>query len=150
VAAPLGDIQAHATEWGISLQEIYSLFNGLSPWSGGIFTLEEAHALHAASLEDGAGKDLAFSNRDPQEVVDKLRASNGALGKELDKILNIVGLRNSTGFSLADPSVIELPDLIITQLQSCIKSKMVKIVPDVSAVRNKVLPIYFCSCVNLN
>jgi rifampicin phosphotransferase len=116
---PVGDFLVHAHEWtGRSPAELLRLLQGANPDPLGAD--EELGQLVAALRRDPAATHLLSIPGDPAEVVAGLRSSPGAIGVAAAAYVDRVGHRPVNGEDVGEPSVHELPELVVGAIRSAI------------------------------
>ena len=114
---PVGDFLVHAQEWtGRSGAELLGLLQGVNPDPLGAH--EELAELVAAVRRDPAAVALLGSAGEPGEVLAALRSLPGDTGAAAAAYIDRVGHRPVNGEDPGEPSVIELPELIVAAIRS--------------------------------
>jgi pyruvate,water dikinase len=118
---PVGDFLVHAHEWtGRSAAELLRLLQGANPDPLGAD--EELELLAAALRRDPATRGLLSTPGDPAEVVAALRSSPGETGEFATAYIDRVGYRPVNGEDVGEPSVHELPELIVGAIRSAVEA----------------------------
>lgn len=118
---PVGDFLVHAHEWtGRSPAELLRLLQGANPDPLGAD--EELELLAAALRHDPATRELLSTHGDPAEVVAVLRSSPGETGEFAKAYIDRVGYRPVNGEDVGEPSVHELPELIVGAIRSAVEA----------------------------
>ena len=116
---PVGDFMVHAHEWtGRSPAELLRLLQGANPDPLG--AAEELGRLVAALSGDSAAADLLSMPGDPAEIVAALRSSPGETGAYAAAYIDRVAYRPVNGEDVGEPSVHELPELIVAAIRSAV------------------------------
>lgn len=137
---PVGDFLVHVKEWtGLAPSEVLPLFRGSSRVSQG--ATEELEALaRAINAHPDAATLLASS--DPQAIVDALTARNDVVGLAARKYFDTAGVRIATGYDLADVTLAEMPELMVSTIRAAVVGKPAQTVDDVkqreAALRDRV------------
>lgn len=114
---PTGDFVTQAMEWtGLPPSELMPLLRGSAPVSGG--GSDDFDRFVAAIEKDEAAKELLASDGDPAAVVDGLRNLPGDAGAAANAYLDLVGHRLVDGFDIGDPTLLELPEVLIRSLRT--------------------------------
>jgi rifampicin phosphotransferase len=114
---PVGDFLVHAQEWtGRSRAELLGLLRGANPDPLGAD--EELGELIAAARRDPAAVVLLESAGEPGEVLAAFRSLPGDAGAAAAAYIDRVGHRPVNGEDPGEPSVIELPELIVAAVRS--------------------------------
>ncbi len=114
---PVGDFLAHGREWtGRPAATLLGLLSGASPDPLG--AEEERERLVGALREDRAALELLDSPGEPTEVLAALRSLPGPAGEAAAAYVDRVGHRPVNGEDVGEPSVIELPELIVGAISS--------------------------------
>ncbi|MBI4472799.1 MAG: hypothetical protein HY646_09040 [Acidobacteria bacterium] len=111
---PVGRYLANASEWtGLDAGVVLAPLKGSSQVSLGAH--EELLQVGAALNELALGsKD--FSGLSPQETLDALQKHNPRLGNAVRNYVQAIGLRLASGYDVADPCVIELPEVLLKSI----------------------------------
>ena len=118
---PVGDFLVHAQEWtGRSRGELLALLQGVNPDPLGAG--KELDGLVSAVREDPAVVSLLDAAGDPGGVLAALRSLPGATGAAAAAYIDRVGHRPVNGEDPGEPSVIELPELIVAAIRSGLES----------------------------
>lgn len=119
---PTGDFLAQAGEWtGLPHAELLGLLRGSADVSAGgsdeLDVLKKAFAEGSPAREvlasDGDPADVLAASGDPAKVVERLRALAGVAGDAINGYLDLVGYRIVDGFDIAEPSALEMPDVLL-------------------------------------
>jgi rifampicin phosphotransferase len=114
---PVGDFLVQAQEWtGRSGAELLGLLRGANPDPLGAD--EELRELTAAVQGDPAAVGLLDSAGEPGDVLAALRSLPGDTGAAAAAYIDRVGHRPVNGEDPGEPSVIELPELIVAAIRS--------------------------------
>ena len=117
---PVGDFLVHAHEWtGRSPAELLRLLQGANPDPLGAD--EELGRLVAALGRDRTARKLLSTPGDPAEVVAALRSAPGESGACATAYIDRVGYRPVNGEDVGEPSVHELPELIVGAIRSAVE-----------------------------
>ena len=118
---PVGDFLVHANEWTRRpLAELLRLLQGANPDPLGAD--EELEHLVVELGRDPAAGELLSTPGDPAEVVAALRSSPGETGKRARAYIDRVGYRPVNGEDVGEPSVHELPELIVGAIRSAVEA----------------------------
>jgi rifampicin phosphotransferase len=118
---PVGDFLVHAQEWtGRSSAELLRLLQGANPDPLGVD--EELERLVAALGRDPEARELLSSPADPADVVAALRSSSGEQGVRAAAYVDRIGYRPVNGEDVGEPSVHELPELIVGAIRSAVEA----------------------------
>lgn len=113
---PTGDFLAHVAQWtGLPHSELLGLMRGSAEVSKG--GSDEMERLKRAFAQDAAARKLLETDRDPEKVLERLRAIGGEAGAALKGYLDLVGNRLIDGFDIAEPSALELPDALLRSIR---------------------------------
>jgi phosphohistidine swiveling domain-containing protein len=114
---PVGDFLAHGRDsTGRSPAELLALLRGATPDPLG--AEGQLERLLGALRDDAAGLQLLDSVREPVEVLAALRSLPGLTGAAAKAYVDRVGHRPVNGEDVGEPSVIELPELIVGAIRS--------------------------------
>lgn len=114
---PVGDFLVHAQEWtGRSPAELLGLLQGANPDPLGAD--EELMRLVGALRLDTTATALLTSAGEPGEVVAALRSLPGDTGRLASAYVDRVAYRPVNGEDVGDPSVHELPELIVAAIRT--------------------------------
>jgi rifampicin phosphotransferase len=117
---PVGDFLVHAQEWtGRSAAELLHLLQGANPDPLGAD--EELERLVGALRRDAAGTTVLMSAGEPGEVVAALRSLPGDTGALASAYVDRVAYRPVNGEDVGDPSVYELPELIVGAIRAALE-----------------------------
>jgi phosphohistidine swiveling domain-containing protein len=118
---PVGDFLLHAEDWtGRPAAELLRLLQGANPDPLGAD--EEREQLVAALARDPAARELVSTPGDPAEIVAALRASPGETGARAAAYIDRVGYRPVNGEDVGEPSVHELPELIVGAIRTAVET----------------------------
>jgi phosphohistidine swiveling domain-containing protein len=118
---PVGDFLVHAHEWtGRSPAELLGLLQGANPDPLGAD--EELEELVAALRRDPAARDLLSTPGDPAEVIAALRSSPGETGACATAYIDRVAYRPVNGEDVGEPSVYELPELLVGAIRTAVEA----------------------------
>jgi pyruvate,water dikinase len=118
---PVGDLLAQGREWtGRSGAELLALLQGVNPDPLGAD--DELERLSTAIESDSAAAAVLESPGDPAEVLAALRSLPGEAGDAAAAYIGRVGHRPVNGEDIGEPSVIELPELIIGAIRGGVQS----------------------------
>jgi phosphohistidine swiveling domain-containing protein len=116
---PIGDFLVHAREWtGRSADELLGLLRGASPDPLG--AADELARLVVALRRDPATLELLATPAEPAEVVAALRLLPGEVGALATAYVDRVGYRPVNGEDVGEPSVHELPELVVAAIRSAV------------------------------
>jgi rifampicin phosphotransferase len=116
---PIGDFLVHAREWtGCSADELLGLLRGASPDPLG--AADELARLVVALRRDRAALELLATPAEPAEVVAALRSLPGEAGALATAYVDRVGYRPVNGEDVGEPSVHELPELVVAAIRSAV------------------------------
>jgi phosphohistidine swiveling domain-containing protein len=116
---PVGDFLVHAQEWtGRSPAQVLGLLQGANPDPLGAD--EELERLVGALRLDTAAAALLMSAGEPGEVVAALRSLSGDTGRLASAYVDRVAYRPVNGEDVGDPSVHELPELIVGAIRTAL------------------------------
>jgi phosphohistidine swiveling domain-containing protein len=117
---PVGDFVVQAQEWtGRPAAELFGLLQGANPDPLG--AAEELERLARVVRQDASARALVSSPRDPGEAVARLRSLPGKGGELAAAYIDRVGYRPVNGEDVCEPSVIELPELIVGAIRSAVE-----------------------------
>jgi pyruvate,water dikinase len=117
---PVGDFLVHAQEWTArSAAELLHLLQGANPDPLGAD--EQLGELVRALGRDAVGTTLITSAGDPAEVIAALRALPGDMGALASAYVDRVAYRPVNGEDVGDPSVHELPELIVGAIRAALE-----------------------------
>jgi pyruvate,water dikinase len=134
---PVGDFLVHAHEWtGRPPAELLRLLQGANPDPLG--ANEELERLAAALRRDPAAGELLSTAGDPAEVVAALRSSPGETGARAKAYIERVGYRPVNGEDVGEPSVHELPELIVAAIRSALEEAKSRAVEEVASRADEV------------
>ncbi len=116
---PVGDFLVHAHEWtGRPPAELLRLLQGANPDPLGAD--EELGQLISALRRDPAATHLLSIPGEPAEIVAALRSSPGEIGVAAAAYVDRVGYRPVNGEDVGEPSVHELPELLVGAIRSAL------------------------------
>jgi pyruvate,water dikinase len=116
---PVGDFLVHAHEWtGSPPAELLGLLQGANPDPLGAD--EELERLVAALGRDPGAGELLSTPGGPAELIAALRSSPGDVGPTAKAYIDRVGYRPVNGEDVGEPSVHELPELIVAAIRSVV------------------------------
>jgi rifampicin phosphotransferase len=117
---PVGDFLVHAQEWtGRTAAELLGLLQGANPDPLG--ANEELEQLVGALRLDARATSVLMSAGEPGEVVAALRSLPGETGALASAYVDRVAYRPVNGEDVGDPSVHELPELIVGAIRSALE-----------------------------
>jgi phosphohistidine swiveling domain-containing protein len=118
---PVGDLLAQGREWtGRSGAELLGLLQGVNPDPLGAD--DELERLTNAIENDPAASAVLESPGDPGDVIAALRSLPGTSGEAATAYVDRVGHRPVNGEDVGEPSVIELPELIVGAIRAGVQS----------------------------
>jgi phosphohistidine swiveling domain-containing protein len=118
---PVGDFLVHAHEWtGRQPAELLRLLQGANPDPLGAD--EELERLADALGGDSGAGELLSTPADAAEVVAALRSSPGEVGATAKAYIDRVDYRPVNGEDVGEPSVHELPELIVAAIRSAVEA----------------------------
>jgi rifampicin phosphotransferase len=116
---PIGDFLVHAREWtGRTADELLGLLRGANPDPLG--AADELARLVVALRRDRAALELLSTPAEPAEVVAALRSLPGEAGALAAAYVDRVGYRPVNGEDVGEPSVHELPELIVAAIRAAV------------------------------
>jgi rifampicin phosphotransferase len=131
---PVGDFLVHAQAWsGRSDAELLGLLQGANPNPLGADG--ELDQLVVALGREDAARELLFTLAEPTEVVAALRSLPGGTGVLASAYVDRVGYRPVNGEDVGEPSVHELPELIVAAIRSALEAAESPAVADEVATR---------------
>jgi pyruvate,water dikinase len=114
---PTGDFVTQTIDWtGLPPSEVMPLLRGSAPVSGGVS--DDFERFVAAVAADGAAQELLASDGDAGDLVAALRELPGATGEAANAYLDLVGHRLVDGFDIGDPTLLELPEVLLRSLRT--------------------------------
>jgi phosphohistidine swiveling domain-containing protein len=114
---PVGDFLHQATAWtGLPGATVLALTRGCAPESAGSCT--ELDRVLVALRADDAARAALEADGDAQAIVDALRALPGEAGEAVNEYLNTVGHRLLDSLDVGDPTLLEVPELIVGSLRA--------------------------------
>ena len=102
---PIGLLLVRSREWGLDKVEVMAALTGSSPAT----TAPRVALANIARKVDGLG---------PFTSLDQLRAVSDEVSAQLDTFLGRYGWRLTTGYDLQDLTLYELPELILTAINT--------------------------------
>ncbi len=118
---PVGDLLVHAQEWtGRSTAELLRLLQGANPDPLGAD--DELERLVTALRRDAKARELLSNPGDPAEVVAALQSSAGETGVRAVAYVERVAYRPVNGEDVGEPSVHELPELIVGTIRTAVEA----------------------------
>jgi rifampicin phosphotransferase len=117
---PVGDFAVHAEEWtGRPAAELFALLQGANPdpLGAGAELERVAEALRC----DPSASALLSSLRDPADVLASPRLRSGEIGEHVAVYVDRVGYRPVNGEDICEPSVVELPELIVGAIRFAVE-----------------------------
>jgi pyruvate,water dikinase len=128
---PVGDLLAQGREWtGRSGADLLGLLQGVNPDPLGAD--EELERLSRAIESDAAAAAVLDAPGDPAEVLAALRSLPGEAGDAAAAYMDRVGHRPVNGEDIGEPSVIELPELIVGAIRSGVQAAEQRAVAEVA------------------
>jgi phosphohistidine swiveling domain-containing protein len=116
---PIGDFLVHAREWtGRPADELLGLLRGANPDPLG--AADELARLVVALRRDRAALELLSTPAEPAEVVAALRSLPVEAGALAAAYVDRVGYRPVNGEDVGEPSVHELPELIVAAIRAAV------------------------------
>jgi rifampicin phosphotransferase len=116
---PIGDFLVHAREWtGRSADELLGLLRGASRDPLG--AAGELARLVVALRHDPGALELLVTPAEPAEVLATLRSLPGEAGALATAYVDRVGYRPVNGEDIGEPSVHELPELVVAAIRSAV------------------------------
>jgi phosphohistidine swiveling domain-containing protein len=116
---PVGDFAVNVQEWtGRPAAEAFGLLQGATPNPLG--AADELERVAQALRGDARARALVVSPRDPGELLAALRAFPSGIGRLAGAYIDRVGYRPVNGEDVCEPSVIELPELIVWAIRSAV------------------------------
>lgn len=114
---PTGDFITQAMDWtGLPPSELMPLLRGSAPVSGG--GSDDYDRFVAAIRTDEAAQLLLASGEDPADIVAGLRSLPGETAAAANAYLDLVGHRLVDGFDIGDPTLLELPEVLVESLRT--------------------------------
>ncbi len=119
---PTGDFLAHVGDWtGLPPAELLGLMRGAAPISAGASA--QLESLIGAIRGDAAALALLESDEDePGDVLNRLRALDGGVGKAVSGYLDLVGYRLLDGFDISEPTALEMPDALLRAVRIAVQT----------------------------
>lgn len=116
---PVGDFMAHLADWtGRPLGEFLALLRGVAPESAG--SLPELDRLAIAIRGNSAARSLLGSDADAGEIIERLRAESGEVGKAMTAYIDLVGYRLLDSLDTGDPFALEVPGVLVEGLRQAV------------------------------
>ena len=116
---PVGDLLANVGDWtDIPPAELLSMMRGSAPVSAGASA--ELERLIAALKQDRDARDLLDADGDAAEILERLRAQEGATGDAVSAYLDLVGYRLLDGFDISGRYALEFPDALIRAVRASV------------------------------
>jgi phosphohistidine swiveling domain-containing protein len=116
---PIGDFLVHARAWtGRPPAELLGLLRGANPDPLG--AADELERLVVALRRDRAASEVLATPAEPGEVVAALRSLPGEVGALAAAYVDRVGYRPVNGEDVGEPSVHELPELVVAAIRSAL------------------------------
>ena len=117
---PVGDFLVCAQEWtGRSPAQLLGLLQGANPDPLGAD--QELEQLVGALQHEAAATKMLSSAREPGEVVAALRSFPGKVGALASAYVDRVAYRPVNGEDVGEPSVQELPELIVGAIRAALE-----------------------------
>jgi pyruvate,water dikinase len=79
--------------------------------------------LKGVFAQDPASREVLASGGDPAQVLTSLRALEGEAGAAISGYLDLVGNRLVDGFDIAEPSALELPDVLLRAIRVAVSGE---------------------------
>ena len=119
---PTGDFLAHVGDWtGLPPSELLGLMRGSAAVSAG--GSDEMQRLKQAFAQDPATREILASGGDPAQVLASLRSLGGEAGAAISGYLDLVGNRLVDGFDIAEPTALELPDVLLRAIRIAVSTE---------------------------
>src|SRR5881394_3286087 len=119
---PTGDFLAHAGDWtGLPPAELLGLMRGSAVVSAG--GSDEMERLKRAFARHPTAREVLASGGDPAQVLTSLRSLGGEAGAAITGYLDLVGNRLVDGFDIAEPSALELPDVLLKAIRVAVSGE---------------------------
>jgi pyruvate,water dikinase len=114
---PVGDFLAHGQDWtGLPAERLLAALQGASPDPLGAD--QERERLLGALRDDPDAIALLDSPGEPRELLGALRSLPGATGQASAAYIDRVAHRPVNGEDVGEPSVIELPELVLGAIRA--------------------------------
>ena len=118
---PTGDLLAHVGDWtGLPPAHLLGMMRGAAPVSAGASA--EFAQLIATVTDDPSARQLLESDREPEQVLDGLRALEGDAGAAVSAYLDLVGCRLLDGFDIGGRYALELPDVLVRAIAAAVEA----------------------------
>ena len=119
---PTGDFLAHVGDWtSLPHAELLGLMRGSAEVSSG--GSEEMVRLKKAFAKDASARKLLETERDPANVIERLRGLGGEAGAAISAYLDLVGNRLIDGFDISEPRALELPDALLRSIRIAVSDE---------------------------
>jgi len=119
---PTGDFLLHVGDWtGLPQSELLGLMRGSAVVSAG--GSEEMDRLKRAFAQQPTAREVLASGGDPSQVLASLRSLGGEAGAAISGYLDLVGNRLVDGFDIAEPSALELPDVLLKAIRVAVSGE---------------------------
>lgn len=118
---PVGDYLMHAADFsGLPAGQLLQLLQGASPVSAGA----SAELLALAELLRGepAAQTIVHADLPASEILARLRGLSGEVGAAVQGHLDMVGYRPISGYDIADPYTLEMPELLVEGIRQILGS----------------------------
>jgi rifampicin phosphotransferase len=128
---PTSDFLAHVGDWtGLPPSDLLGLMRGSAEVSSG--GSDEMERLKEAFARDVAARKTLESADDPAQTLEKLRLLGGETGAAISGYLDLVGHRLIDGFDIAEPTALELPDVLLRAIRVAVSGEA-RVASDVDA-----------------
>ena len=112
---PMGHYVAEATAWtGLDAGQLLAPLKGAAPVSCG--ATEELGRVAEALDRNSVGPGDFDSGVEAGEILAQLRSRGDDVSQAIDAYLDVVGLRVVSGYDVADPYSIEMPEMILNSI----------------------------------
>ena len=119
---PTGDFLAHVGDWtGLPPSELLGLMRGSAVVSAG--GSDEMERLKGAFARHPTAREVLASGGDPAQVLTSLRSLGGEAGAAITGYLDLVGNRLVDGFDIAEPTALELPDVLLKAIRVAVSGE---------------------------
>ncbi|MGD9539192.1 MAG: PEP-utilizing enzyme [Alphaproteobacteria bacterium] len=119
---PTGDFLTHVGDWtGLPPAELLGLMRGSAEVSAG--GSDEMARMKKAFAADSAARKVLQSDGDPAEALASLRSVGGETGAAISGYLDLVGNRLIDGFDIAEPTALELPDVLLRAIRVAVSGE---------------------------
>jgi phosphohistidine swiveling domain-containing protein len=119
---PTGDFLAHLQDWSdVPPSELLGLLRGSAPVSAG--ASDELQVLIDTIKNDVEASKLLSSNKDSAQIFNQLMALDNATGEAMNAYIGLVGYRLLDGFDIAEPTAIELPDVLLRSIRGAVEDQ---------------------------